>query len=67
MKTKLFWLQIKTYPQHSKKRTINYIPKISKFKVVSDDLKYEWWGYELVWLNLVIHLDLEHGRKAINK
>lgn len=66
MKARLFWIHINTLPRHDKKRTIHWIPRILKFKIVSDDLKYEWWGYEILWLNLVIHLDLEHDRKLCN-
>ena len=62
MKSKLFWIDIKTYPQRDKKRSIHFIPKISRFKIVSNDLKYEWWGYEFLWMNFVIHFDLEHTR-----
>lgn len=63
MKSKLFWINIKTYPRHDRERKIHWFPKLSRFKIVSDDLKYEWWGYELLWLNLVIAIDLEHNRK----
>lgn len=65
MKANLFWINIKTFPRHDRKRTIHWFPKKFKFKIVSDDLKYEWWGYEFLWLNLVIHLDFEHNRKEL--
>jgi len=65
MLARLFWMELKTYPVRERKREVHWIPKVSRFKVVSDDLKYEWWGYEILWFNLVIHLDLEHTRVKV--
>lgn len=68
LKANRIWLRISTkQPETRRKAPIAWIPIISVVKILSEDLKEEFPMIEVLWLNFVVWIDLEHRQKPRDK